>query len=125
MHGGKRSQGCDVEGMRGPIGYSLEAGGCMNDPTHLSPSGSRFGAVYKRLVSHPSEASWVHERPVSCPLEVGWVRVHERPVGCPLEAGWVHERPIGHSLDANGHWDVTLVRTLERIAHKLEINNKQ
>ena len=24
-----------------------------------------------------------------------------------LEAGWVHGRPVGRSLDSNGHWDVT------------------
>ena len=58
----------------------------MGARTRPSPSGSRLGAV------------------------------HERPVSRLLEVGWVHKRPIGRPVDANGHWDVTLVRTLEKVS---------
>ena len=43
---------------------------------------------------------------------------------------WVHERSVSRPLVANGHRDVTLVRTLEKVLHwkimaqKLEIDNK-
>ena len=50
----ERSQERDVEGMRGPVGHSLEAGGCMKNPLvalwepvherRQSPFGSRLGA---------------------------------------------------------------------------------
>ena len=32
-----------------------------------------------------------------------WVQMRG-PVERSLEAGWVLERPVGRSLDANGHW---------------------
>ena len=36
------------------------------------------------------------------------------PVSCSLEGGWVHKRPVGYPLDANGHWDMTLVRNAKK-----------
>ena len=34
----------------------------------------------------------------------------------------MHERPVGRSLGTNGHWDMTLVRTLEKVLRCWENN---
>ena len=70
-------------------------------------------------MNNPSVALWVQDpgrrRTLGSVLDAGemiagmHLKGTRGPVGRSLGAGWAHKGPVGHFLDARGHWDVTWV----------------